>query len=455
MSDVNGKEITMPQLAESLVQATIGKWLKQPGDSFEAYEPICEVITDKVVAELPATEAGVMDRIVAQEGETVAVGAVICHVRTEAAAAPAGAGQADKPAAAQGSAPAQASAGQDMSGRYSPAVQRLASEHGVDLAGLKGSGLGGRITRKDVLAAVESGAPAATAGASAGQQPPRNAAPSAQPGTAAPAAASDPLPDAAQVPVRHSGLHLADSPRIPTIEVEAAGRGESFIDVTPIRHTIASRMRQSVSEIPHAWTMIEVDVTNLVLLRNKVKDEFMRKEGFNLTYLAFVLKAVVNAIKDYPIMNSVWAVDKIIVKRDINLSLAVGTEDSVLTPVIKQADQKNIAGLAREIDELARKTREGRLRLDDMQGGTFTVNNTGSFGSILSYPIINYPQAAILTFESIVKKPVVINDMIAVRSMANMCLSLDHRILDGVICGRFLQRVKENLEGYSLDTKVY
>lgn len=147
--------------------------------------------------------------------------------------------------------------------------------------------------------------------------------------------------------MRHSGLHLADSPRIPTIEVEEAGRGETFIDVTPIRHTIASRMRQSVSEIPHAWTMIEVDVTNLVLLRNKVKDEFMRKEGFNLTYLAFVLKAVVNAIKDYPIMNSVWAVDKIIVKRDINLSLAVGTEDSVLTPVIKHADQKNIAGLAR------------------------------------------------------------------------------------------------------------
>lgn len=214
-------------------------------------------------------------------------------------------------------------------------------------------------------------------------------------------------------------------------------------------------MRQSLMEIPHAWTMIEVDVTNIVLLRNQLKDEFKQKEGVNLTYLAFLLKAVVNAIKDYPIMNSFWAVDKIVVKRDINLSLAVGTEDSVLTPVIHRADQKNIAGLAREIEELARKTREGKLKLEDMQGGTFTVNNTGSFGSILSYPIINYPQAAILTFESIVKKPVVINDMIAVRSMANLCLSLDHRILDGVICGRFLQRVKDNLEGYSLDTKLY
>ena len=214
-------------------------------------------------------------------------------------------------------------------------------------------------------------------------------------------------------------------------------------------------MRQSVSEIPHAWTMIEVDVTNLVMLRNKVKDEFKRKEGINLTYLSFLLKAVVNAIKDYPIMNSVWAVDKIIVKRDINIALAVGTEDSVMTPVIHKADQKNIAGLAHEVEDLARRTRDGKLKLDDMQGGTFTVNNTGSFGSILSYPIINYPQAAILTFESIVKKPVVINDMIAVRSMANLCLSLDHRILDGVICGRFLQRVKDNLESYNTDTKLY
>jgi 2-oxoisovalerate dehydrogenase E2 component (dihydrolipoyl transacylase) len=228
-----------------------------------------------------------------------------------------------------------------------------------------------------------------------------------------------------------------------------------MIDVTPIRNTIASRMRQSVTEIPHAWTMIEVDVTNLVLLRNKLKDEFMKQEGVNLTYLAFLLKAVVGAIKDYPIMNSVWAVDKIIVKRDINVSLSIGTEEFVITPVIKRADQKSIAGLALEIDDLTRRGRSGKLKLDDLQGGTFTVNNTGSFGSILSQPIINYPQAAILSFESIVKRPVVIHDMIAVRSMVNLCLSLDHRILDGVVCGRFLQRVKENLESYGPDTKLY
>ncbi|MEK3670315.1 dihydrolipoamide acetyltransferase family protein [Paenibacillus sp. FSL R10-2771] len=466
-------DVIMPQLAESLVSATIGKWLKQPGDTIEQYEPICELITDKVNAELPATVDGTLVELLAEEGQTVSVGEIIARIAVAGAAAaasaaapapaaaPAGPANAAAPAV-PGAAPQPAHASvrpsvpaaafdadAPMRSRYSPAVQTLAAEHGINLAAVPGTGLGGRITRKDVLAFLESGAAAA------------------QPATTAPTAAAAPQQPVFQ-PIqeevrgelqhlRHSGLHLSESPKIPTIEVEG-GRGSSseyLIDVTPIRNTIATRMRQSVSEIPHAWTMIEVDVTNLVVLRNKLKDEFKRKEGINLTYLAFLMKAVVSAIKDYPIMNSVWAVDKIIVKRDINISLAVGTEDSVMTPVIKKADQKNVAGLAREIDELALKTREGKLRLEDMQGGTFTVNNTGSFGSILSYPIINYPQAAILTFESIVKKPVVINDMIAVRSMANICLSLDHRILDGVISGRFLQRVKDNVEGYTPDTKLY
>lgn len=460
-------DVTMPQLAESLVSATIAKWLKKPGDAIEQYEPICEVITDKVNAEIPSTLDGVMGEILAQEGQTVNVGEIICRISV---ASGQGGTPSPQPAASAPVSQHQGSGSEEgsMRFRYSPAVQTLAAEHQIDLSQVQGSGMGGRITRKDVLAYIEKG------GASQGQGTPAKAAPAqnaqapkeaVQPSGNSPfqglqhqtpAEPSPPLGTA--IPnVRHSGLHLTESPKIPTIEVEGmeGGRSEYFIDVTPMRNAIARNMRQSVTEIPHAWTMIEVDVTNIVLLRNQLKDEFKRKEGVNLTYLAFLLKAVVNAIKDYPIMNSFWAVDKIVVKRDINLSLAVGTEDSVLTPVIHRADQKNIAGLAREIEDLARKTREGKLKLDDMQGGTFTVNNTGSFGSILSYPIINYPQAAILTFESIVKKPVVINDMIAVRSMANLCLSLDHRILDGVICGRFLQRVKDNLEGYTLDTKLY
>ncbi|MBD2869578.1 2-oxo acid dehydrogenase subunit E2 [Paenibacillus sp. IB182493] len=432
-------EIVVPQLAESLVSATIDKWLKKPGDRVDLYEPICELLTDKVNAELPSTVSGKLVQILVESGETVPVGTAVCVIETE------GAASADSQPVQADSAPAPAGSPETedapMRGRFSPAVQQLAAEHNIRLADIAGTGLGGRITRKDVLAYIASGA---------GK--------SGQPGSVGSSAAAAPAVDAAVVQVRSSGLHLTETPRLPKIEVEGAaglGRGDSFIDVTPIRNTIARNMRQSVSEIPHAWTMIEVDVTNLVLLRNKLKDEFMKREGINLTYLAFLLKAVVNAIKDFPIMNSMWAVDKIIVKRDINISLAVGTEDSVLTPVIKNADHKNVAGLAKEIDELARKTREGKLTLSDMQGGTFTVNNTGSFGSILSYPIINYPQAAILTFESIVKRPVVINDMLAVRSMANLCLSLDHRILDGVICGRFLQRVKDNLESFNIESKLY
>lgn len=439
-------EIVVPQLAESLVSATIDKWLKQPGDWVDIYEPVCEILTDKVNAELPSTVAGKLVKILVGKGETVPVGTPICIIEVE------GAGN-------EGSSPAETAAQNTGSGttspaaaiqtneedapmrnRYSPAVQQLAAEHAIRLTDVPGTGLGGRITRKDVLAYVASGAGQSSNAAS---------------GIDTTAANRGVDPNAQ---VRSSGLHFSETPRLPKIEVEGAsgaGRGDSFIDVTPLRNTIARNMRQSVTEIPHAWTMIEVDVTNLVLLRNKLKDDFMKREGINLTYLAFLLKAVVNAIKDFPIMNSMWAVDKIIVKRDINISLAVGTEDSVLTPVIKNADHKNVAGLAKEIEELARKTREGKLTLADMQGGTFTVNNTGSFGSILSYPIINYPQAAILTFESIVKRPVVINDMLAVRSMANICLSLDHRILDGVICGRFLQRVKDNLESFNLESKLY
>ncbi|MBP1906650.1 2-oxoisovalerate dehydrogenase E2 component (dihydrolipoyl transacylase) [Paenibacillus turicensis] len=467
-------DVVMPQLAESLVSATIAKWLKKPGDNVEEYEPICEVITDKVNAEIPSTMDGVMGEILADEGQEVAVGHLICRI--EVASEEQGHSQANVNNQANASNQANMNnqvnignqlnvnangGGSDNSalrGRYSPAVLTLAAEHGIALEQLQGSGLGGRITRKDVLNYIQSGASTSSQGATSSTGATLSTAAAASI-SSVPTAPANPTPIAVEqpkaVPVRNSGLHLSETPAIPKIEVEAGNRSEYLIDVTPIRSAIARNMRQSVSEIPHGWMMIEVDVTNMVQLRNKLKDDFKKKEGINLTYLAFMMKAVVSAIKDYPIMNSVWAVDKIIVKRDINISLAVGTEDSVLTPVIQKADQKNIAGLAKEIDDLASKVRAGKLKLDDMQNGTFTVNNTGSFGSILSQPIINYPQAAILTFESIVKKPVVINDMLAIRSMANLCLSLDHRILDGVICGRFMQRVKDNIEGYTLDTQVY
>lgn len=428
-------EITMPQLGESLVSATIESWLKQPGDHVDMYEPICELITDKVNAELPSTVKGTLVKILAGAGETIEVGKAICLVETEVDATGAegvevAAGQSETPATPQpGQRPAgfaavaagDADPSAPMRGRYSPAVQKIAAERGIDLSLVPGTGEGGRITRKDVLSFV--------------------------PGATAPAAAAP-----AQAAPRN-----VEALAIPTIVVEgqtAPGR-EYYIDVTPMRNTIAKNMRQSVTEIPHAWTMVEVDLTNLVQLRSKLKEDFMKNEGINLTYMPFLMNAVVSAIKEFPIMNSVWAVDKIIVKRDINVSLAVGTEGSVVTPVIRNADQKSIVGLAHEINDLAKRTREGKLKLADLQGGTFTLNNTGTFGSVLSYPIINYPQAAILTFEAIVKRPVVIGDMIGIRSMVNLCLSFDHRILDGVICGKFHQRIKANLESYSMDTKLY
>lgn len=428
----NEVAINMPQLAESVVNATISKWLKKPGDRIEQYEAICEIVTDKVTAELPSTVEGTIGQLLYEEGATVDVGVPICTVETSDVAQPeleqGGQESVQAKETAADRAARAASDDEPMRHRLSPAVRTLADEHDVDLEQVNGTGIGGRITRKDVLqfiAARERG-------------------------------------DVTSQYVRSTGLHLAppaesgQSAVLPIAEqIAAEGKNEYFVKVNPIRHTIATRMRQSVSEIPHAWTMIEVDMTNLVALRNKLKDDFMKQEGVNLTYLSFVIKAVVNAIKDYPLMNSIWAVDNIVVKRDINISLAVGTEDAVYVPVIKNADQKNIAGLAKEIHALTTKVRTGKLAPEDMQDGTFTVNNTGSFGSILSYPIINYPQAANFTFESIVKKPVVIDDMIAVRSMANLCLSLDHRILDGVICGRFLQRVKENIESYGPDTKLY
>lgn len=431
-------EVTMPQLGESLVSATIDQWLKQPGDHVDMYEPLCELITDKVNAELPSTVTGKLVKILAGAGETLEVGAAICLIETEAeASAPETPGKPEEtlPSAPQGTsgmgarpsgvaAAAGFDANASMRARYSPAVQKIAAERGIDLSQVPGTGEGGRITRKDVLAFV--------------------------PGAAAKGAEAVPA-----APV--NAPRVAETQALPTVVVEgqnSPGR-EYYIDVTPIRNTIAKNMRQSMNEIPHAWTMIEVDLTNLVQLRSKLKDDFMKNEGINLTYMPFLMNAVVSAIKEFPIMNSVWASDKITVKRDINISLAVGTEGSVLTPVVRNADQKNIVGLAHEINDLAKRTREGKLKLNDMQGGTFTLNNTGTFGSVLSYPIINFPQAAILTFEAIVKRPVVIGDMIGVRSMVNLCLSFDHRILDGVICGKFHQRIKAILESYNMDTKLY
>lgn len=430
------EQIKMPQLGESVTEGTIEKWLVAPGDHVNKYDPLAEVNTDKVTAEIPSSFTGVIKELIASEGDTLAVGEVVCTIETEG-----GATEEATPAPTKEE-PPQETPKQDAQpatpaklerpaggGRFSPAVLKMAGEHGIDLALVSGSGKEGRITRKDLQKIIDSGEiPQA-------QETP--AAPS-QPATpqAAPAAAATPA---------------APKQDIPTLP------GDVEIPVTGIRKAIAANMLRSKHEAPHAWTMIEVDVTNLVQYRDSIKNEFKQKEGFNVTYFAFFVKAVAQALKEFPMMNSMWAGDKIIQKKDINISIAVATEDALYVPVIKHADEKTIKGIAREINELAGKVRAGKLKSDDMQGGTFTVNNTGSFGSVQSMGIINYPQAAILQVESIVKRPVIMDGgMIAARDMVNLCLSLDHRVLDGLVCGRFLARVKEILENLTKEnTSVY
>ncbi|HZG80951.1 MAG TPA: dihydrolipoamide acetyltransferase family protein [Brevibacillus sp.] len=442
-------KVLMPQLGESVTEGTISKWLVKVGDTVNKYDPLAEVSTDKVNAEVPSTVAGRVTEIVVAEGETVAIGTLILYIEetgatgggepapsapeqtsaaaeTQQAAPPAGVPTASVQPDIK-AAPSQPAQGGDKP-RYSPAVMQLAQQHGIDLTRVTGTGMGGRVTRKDVLAIIDAG----------GQAPAIATAPVQTSDTAA-----------AQV-TRETAVPASAA----ASSVEAAP-GDQIIPISSVRRTIANRMVQSKHEAPHAWTMVEVDVTNLVNFRNQAKDEFKRKEGLNLTFLPFFIKAVVESLKEFPMMNSTWAGDKIIFKKNINISIAVATEDALYVPVIKDADQKSILGIAKSVDDLAARTRAGKLTMDDMSGGTFTVNNTGSFGSVQSMPIINSPQAAILSVEAIVKRPVVIDDMIAIRSMVNLCLSLDHRVLDGLVCGRFLQSVKQRLESIGPDTKLY
>ncbi|GLI84023.1 dihydrolipoamide acetyltransferase component of pyruvate dehydrogenase complex [Rossellomorea marisflavi] len=420
------EKMKMPQLGESVTEGTISKWLVSPGDTVNKYDPIAEVQTDKVNAEVPSSFTGVIKELLAEEGDTLEVGELICSIELEGGNDAPAEEKVEKKEEAAPSTPA--SADTSNKGRYSPAVLKMSQENGIDLTQVTGTGAGGRITRKDLKKIIESGnIPQASEAPKAApqQESPSQGAPAAQP-------SKKPAPQ---------------TPDVTTLP------GDIEIPVTGIRKAIAANMLRSKHEAPHAWTMMEVDVTNLVDYRNSLKTEFKQKEGYNLTFFAFFVKAVAQALKEYPQINSMWAGDKIIQKKDINLSIAVATDDALYVPVIKNADEKTIKGIAREITELAGKVRSGKLTSQDMQGGTFTVNNTGSFGSVQSMGIINYPQAAILQVESIVKRPVVMNNgMIAVRDMVNLCMSLDHRVLDGLVCGRFLQRVKEILENTSKET---
>ncbi|WEG73741.1 dihydrolipoamide acetyltransferase family protein [Vagococcus intermedius] len=424
------ENITMPKLGESVTEGSISSWLVKPGQKVEKYEAIAEVLTDKVVAEIPSSFTGVIKEIIAEEDEAIEVGGLICTIETEGGGGSTETKEEPKTESAppKPEKPAKAPVAKQATGapRYSPAVLRMAGEHGLDLEQITGTGSGGRITRKDVLAYIEEGAPVTKA------------------------------ETAPVVEATHNVQASASPAEQPKASVPAAGSNDVEIPVSGVRKAIAKHMVESKHEIPHAWMMNEVDATNLVNYRDSIKENFKKEEGFNLTYFAFFVKAVAQALKKYPLLNSTWADDKIIQHKDINISIAIAANDVLFVPVIKNADEKSIKGIAREISELAGKAKAGKLSPADMAGGTFTVNSTGSFGSVQSMGIINHPQAGILQVEAIVKRPVVLDSMIAVRDMVNLCLSIDHRVLDGYMAGSFLKEVKANVEKITKDnTSIY
>ena len=416
--------VVMPQLGESVHEGTISKWLVKPGDKVVEFEPMLEVDTDKVSAEVPAPVTGILKEILAKEGQTVQAGAEIAVVElggdgkvtaTPEAPAPAPKVAADKPAPAAAAAPpapapppAPAAPEVFESGehRYSPAVQMVADELKVDLSGIRGSGLGGRVTKKDVQEFA----------AKARQAPAAPATPASKP---------------------------------------ALAEGDEVIQLTRVRRLIAENMVRSKSTIPHAWQTQEADMSGVVANRSANKAAFQKQEGFSLTYLPYVMAAAISALREHPQVNATFNETELIVHRDINLGISVGLEDTLVVPVVRKADSLSIAGLARAVNDLAGRARNKQLKADDLSGGTFTVNNSGTFGTLFSYSVINPGQSGILTMEAIVERPVAVNGMIGSKPMMYLCFSFDHRVLDGLQAARFLTSARKWLEAVSLESPVY
>jgi 2-oxoisovalerate dehydrogenase E2 component (dihydrolipoyl transacylase) len=422
--------VTMPQLGESVHEGTISKWLVKPGDKVVEFEPMLEVDTDKVNAEVPAPVSGILREILAKEGDTVQAGAEIAVVETgdgavtatPEAPAPAPKTEPEKPKAvpatqpAAGPAPkaappppaAKADAGQH---RYSPGVQMAASELNVDLSKVTGTGLGGRVTRKDVesFAAKSKAAPAPAA--------PQTAPAGAQP-------------------------------------VKAA-EGDEVVQLTRVRKLIADNMARSKQTIPHAWQTQEADMSGVVANRVANKGKFQQQEGFSLTYLPYVMGAAISSLREHSHVNATFNDTELIVHRDINLGISVGMEDTLLVPVIRHADSLSIAGLARAVNDLATRARNKQLKADELAGATFTVNNSGTFGTLFSYSVINPGQAGILTMEAIVERPVAVQGLIGIKPMMYLCFSFDHRVLDGLQAARFLTSCRKWLEAVTVETPIY
>jgi 2-oxoisovalerate dehydrogenase E2 component (dihydrolipoyl transacylase) len=417
----------MPQLGESVHEGTISRWLVKPGDRVTEFEPLLEVDTDKVSAEVPSPVSGVLKEILAKEGQTVQAGAEIAVVEVGAngevavPSPPRGEGQGEGREQPKASAPAPPAKPAPVppappapvldSGehRFSPAVQMQASELGVDLSKVQGTGIGGRVTKKDV---EQFAAAAKTTAATKAPAPP----------TPAPAAPSE---------------------------------GDQVVQLTRVRRLIAENMVRSKSTIPHAWQTQEADMSGVVANRNANKAAFQNQEGFSLTYLPYVMAATLSALREHPEVNSTFNETELIIHRDINLGISVGLEDTLIVPVIRRADGLSIAGLARAVNDLATRARNKQLKADDLSGGTFTVNNSGTFGTLFSYSVINPGQAGILTMEAIVDRPMAVKGMIGIKPMMYLCFSFDHRVLDGLKAARFLTSCRKWLEAVAPETPIY
>ncbi len=420
--------VEMPQLGETITEGTVIRWLKAPGDAITIDEALCEIETEKVNAEIPSPIAGTLAELLVEEGETVEVGTSICRIEAGPDSPATAAEGQSRTAADSGREPrkqaieanrAGATSGAEPRSRpavtstptvpargrfYSPVVLRLAQEHNLELERLTGTGVGGRITRRDIERHLDS-------------------------------------LDSRKVPAS------ASEPDGPPLE---PGKDYTAVPLTPTRRAISERLQRSVSEAPQAWTMIEVDVTSLLERRAADRPAFEREEGRRLTLLPYFVQAVCRALTGHPELNARWAEGELRRYRSVHCGIAVAADQGLVVPVVHDAQDLSVAGLARRIDDCATRARERRLTIDDVSGGTITVNNTGAFGSIASRPIVNHPEVANITLERVVRRPVIVaGDSIAIRSMVNVCLTFDHRAFDGLEAGRFLATLRDLLEGGS------
>src|SRR6184192_510953 len=387
--------LKMPQLGESVTEGTVDRWLKQEGDMVRRDEPIVEVVTDKVNAEIPSPFEGRLVRIEVQAGQTVPIGAALAELEVEGATPAPPPPKPAEPRAEQPRATAPPAPAADHA-RVSPAVRKLVQDHNLDLSQITGSGPGGRVSREDVQAYL----------------------------------ASKPAP-------------------APVAAPRAGERGDELVRISVVRRQIAEHMVRSVSTSPHAWSLREVDVTRLLEFREAEKDRFRERHGFPLSYVPFFVQIVCVALLRNPYLNSSWTDEGIVLKHYVNMGIAVALPDTLIVPVVKDADLMGFFDLAHAINDLATRARNKSLRPEDVRDGTFTLNNTGALGSVAGQSIINQPQAAILSTESIRRRPVVVGDTIGIRPIMNLTMSFDHRIIDGLAASRFLNDVQAGIEDWT------